>query len=226
MNERRHGHGALGHRDDRRDYIPAAGLDALLPAYDLISRVVGSPRLHRRLVELADLRAEQRVLEIGCGTGNLTVLAKRRQPGAEVVGLDPDPRALARATGKAAGLGIRFDRGYSQALPYPDGSFDRVLSALMLHHLEGEVRIRTAREALRVLRPGGALYLVDIGGRVSPSDGFAARRQLRSERLRPNLGDAVPQLLLGAGFAECVELTNLVGRLLGRSTFYRATRAA
>ncbi|HEY2099517.1 MAG TPA: methyltransferase domain-containing protein [Pseudonocardia sp.] len=226
MNERRHGHGALGHRDDRRDYIPAAGLDALLPAYDLISRVVGSPRLHRRLVELADLRAEHRVLEIGCGTGNLTVLAKRRQPDAEVVGLDPDPRALARATGKAAGLGIRFDRGYSQALPYPDGSFDRVLSALMLHHLEGEVRIRTAREALRVLRPGGALYLVDIGGRVSPSDGFAARRQLRSERLRPNLGDAVPQLLLGAGFAECVELTNLVGRLLGRSTFYRATRAA
>ncbi|MDT7561434.1 MAG: hypothetical protein QOG76_58, partial [Pseudonocardiales bacterium] len=186
MNERRHGHGVLGHRDDRRDYIPAAGLDALLPAYDLISRVVGSPRLHRRLVELADLRAEQRVLEIGCGTGNLTVLAKRRQPDAEVVGLDPDPSALARATRKAAGLGIRFDRGYSQALPYPDGSFDRVLSALMLHHLEGEVRIRTAREALRVLRPGGALYLVDIGGRVSPSDGFAARRQLRSERLRPN----------------------------------------
>jgi ubiquinone/menaquinone biosynthesis C-methylase UbiE len=210
MNERRHGHGVLGHRDDRRDYIPAAG----------------SPRLHRQLVELADLRAEQRVLEIGCGTGNLTVLAKRRQPDAEVVGLDPDPRALARATGKAAGLGIRFDRGYSQALPYPDGSFDRVLSALMLHHLEGEARIRTAREALRVLRPGGALYLVDIGGRVSPSDGFAARRQLRSERLRPNLGDAVPQLLLGAGFAECVELTNLVGRLLGRSTFYRASRAA
>ncbi|MDT7600646.1 MAG: hypothetical protein QOK26_2723 [Pseudonocardiales bacterium] len=224
MNERRHGHGALGHRDDRRDYIPAAGLDALLPAYDLISRVVGSPRLHRRLVELADLRAGQRVLEIGCGTGNLTVLTKRRQPDAEVVGLDPDPGALARATRKAAGLGIRFDRGYSQALPYPDGSFDRVLSALMLHHLEGEVR--TAREALRVLRPGGALYLVDIGGRVSPSDGFAARRQLRSERLRPNLGDAVPQLLREAGFAECVELTHLVGRLLGRSTFYRATRAA
>jgi len=48
-------------------------------------------------------------------------------------------------------LGIRFDRGYSQALPYPDGSFDRVLSALMLHHLEGDVRTRTAQEALRVL---------------------------------------------------------------------------
>jgi len=213
-------------KDRPQDYIPAAGHDALLPAYDLLSRIVGSARLHRRLVELADLRAEQRVLEIGCGTGNLTVLTKRRQPDAEVVGLDPDARALARATRKATGLGIRFDRAYSQELPYPDGSFDRVLSALMLHHLAGDVRIRTAQEVLRVLRPGGALYLVDIGGRVSPSDGIAARRQLGSELLRPNLGDAIPRLLLDAGFAECVELTNRVGRLLGRSTFYRATRAA
>src|SRR5882757_1432439 len=147
MNERRHGYGLLGHRDNRQDYIPAAGDHALLTAYDLLSRAVGSARLHRRLVELADLRAEERVLEIACGTGNLTVLTKRCQPDADVVGLDPDPGALARATRKATGLGIRFDRGYSQALPYPDGSFDRVLSALMLHHLEGDVRVRTARAA-------------------------------------------------------------------------------
>jgi ubiquinone/menaquinone biosynthesis C-methylase UbiE len=225
MDERGHRHGVLGHGHGHHDYLPAAGHDALLPAYDLISWVCGAGRLHGQLVELADLRDRHRVLEIGCGTGNLTVLAHRRHPDTELVGLDPDPRALARATRKAAGLpGIRFDHGYSQELPYPDGSFDRVLSSLMLHHLERDARTRTAEEALRVLRPGGALYLVDIGGQVSPSDGVAARRQLRSARLRPNLGDAIPELLRGAGFIECLELTHRVARLLGRVTFYRASR--
>jgi ubiquinone/menaquinone biosynthesis C-methylase UbiE len=228
MSERRHGHGVLGHRGaNPHDYLPAAGHDALLPIYDLISWVFGVAKLHRTLLELADPKSGERVLEIGCGTGNLTVLAKRRHPDVEIVGLDPDPRALARATRKAAGLtGIRFDRGYSQALPYPDGSFDRVLSSLMLHHLDGDVRSRTAEEALRVLRPGGALYLLDVGGRVSPADGFMARRLLRSERLRDNLGDAIPQLLRDAGFTDCVEPTYRVSSRIGRVTFYRAARPA
>lgn len=228
MSERRHGHGVLGHRGaNPHDYLPAAGHDALLPIYDLISWVFGAPQLHRTLLELADPKSGERVLEIGCGTGNLTVLAKRRHPDVEIVGIDPDPRALARATRKAAGLtGIRFDRGHSQALPYPDGSFDRVLSSLMLHHLDGDVRPRTAEEALRVLRPGGALYLLDVGGRVSPADGFMAGRLLRSERLRHNLGDAIPQLLRDAGFTDCVEPTYRVSRRMGRVTFYRAARPA
>jgi ubiquinone/menaquinone biosynthesis C-methylase UbiE len=225
MNERGHRHGVLGHGHGHHDYLPAAGHDALLPAYDLISWLFGAPKLHRQLLELADLCSGQRVLEIGCGTGNLTVLAKRRRPDIEIVGLDPDPLALARGTRKAAGLtGVRFDRGYSQELPYPDGSFDRVLSSLMLHHLEGDARRRTAEEALRVLRPGGALYLLDIGGRVSPADGFLARRMMRSEHLRQNLGDAIPRLLRDAGFTDCVELTHRVSWRMARVTFYRAAR--
>lgn len=228
MTTRRHDHEMFGHRADHpHDYLPAAGHDALLPAYDLLTRMMGVPELHARLVELADPRPEHEVLEVGCGTGNLVTMVKRLRPGTRITGVDPDPQALARASRKAKGLtGVRVEQGYGQALPYPDASFDVVLSALMLHHLEGEARARTAQEVLRVLRPGGALYVLDIGGRVSASDGFAARRQLRSDRLRDNVGEAIPRLLRGAGFADCVELSHRVSRMLGRLTYYRATRPA
>jgi len=228
MHERRHGHGT-----NSPDYLPAAGHDALLPAYDLISRLLGAARMHRRLAELADLGPKQgtaqRVLEIGCGTGNLTTLVKRRQPGAEVVGLDPDPRALAMATRKAAGLGVRFDQGYSQALPYPDDSFDRVLSSLMFHHLDPEEQRGTLAEVRRVLRPGGALYLVDFG--AAPG-GPGLLRRLRPHRIAGNDiagndiagkdADTLTRLMAEAGFGDAVELDRARTRI-GAVSYYRGT---
>src|SRR5262249_12966053 len=90
------------------DYLPAAGRDAFLPFYDAFTAVLGAAKLHRTLIDQAELTAGQRVLEIGCGTGNLTVRAKRAHPDVELVGFDPDPLALARAQRKARRLaGIR-----------------------------------------------------------------------------------------------------------------------
>jgi ubiquinone/menaquinone biosynthesis C-methylase UbiE len=149
--------------EQRHDYLPAAGRDALLPFYDLFTRVLGATRLHRTLIDQAGLATGQRVLEIGCGTGNLALRVKRAHPGVDLVGCDPDPLALARAQRKARNLaGIRFERGYAQRLPYPDAGFDRVLSALMLHHLDHDTKVAAAAEVARVLRPGGSLHVVDF----------------------------------------------------------------
>ena len=84
-----------------KDYVPAMGHDRLLPLYDLLHRLLGVASVHRPLVDQAGIRSGHRVLEIGCGTGNLVLLTKRLHPDAEVVGLDPDLRALARARRKA-----------------------------------------------------------------------------------------------------------------------------
>lgn len=211
---------------NRHDYLPAAGRDALLPAYDLITRLFGMPKIYAALIEQAELEDGHRVLEIGCGTGNLTIRAKRARPAAELVGSDPDPLALARAERKAHGLnGIRFDHGYAQKLPYRDGEFDRVLSSMMLHHLAPEVKADAAAEVLRVLRPGGRLHIVDVGGDMTAADGLVARRALRSGHIADNLGDRIPLLLRTAGF-ECTEVGTQRLRLLGRVTYYRATRPA
>ena len=99
------------------DYMPAAQHDALLPAYDLLSRALGITKVHRTLVEQAELADGHRVLEIGSGTGSLTIRAKRSHPAVDVIGIDPDPLALARAQRKLHGQdGIRFDLGYAQKL--------------------------------------------------------------------------------------------------------------
>ncbi|WP_328390733.1 class I SAM-dependent methyltransferase [Nocardia sp. NBC_00416] len=208
----------------RPDYLPAAGLHALLPGYDLFSRLFGTPRMHDRLITQADLRDGHRVLEIGCGTGNLTIKAKHACPGIDIVGSDPDPRALARAQRKAnEPSGLRFEIGYAQQLPCSDGEFDRVLSALMLHHLETDVKAGTAAEVWRVLRPGGQLHLLDVGGTSTEGDGFAAPKKLLTRLVPDNFDGTIPRLLRSAGFI-CDEMATQHHRLVGRVTYYRATR--
>jgi ubiquinone/menaquinone biosynthesis C-methylase UbiE len=214
------------HSAARHDYIPAAGSDKLLPGYDLLTRLLGFHKVYDTLIAQAELADGLRVLEIGCGTGNVTIRAKRSNPGVDITGSDPDPLALARAQRKAQGLtGIRFERAYAQELPYGDGEFDRALSSMMLHHLDDDVKAGAAAELHRVLRPGGTLHLVDVGGNMTPNDGLAARFMMRSDHAKGNLGDAIPRLLRGAGF-ECDEVCFRRSRLLGRLTFYRATRSA
>jgi SAM-dependent methyltransferase len=151
---------------DDRAYLPAMGRTALLPLYDPMTRLLGVRDAHWRLVAQAGIEPGATVLEIGCGTGNLLLLAGRAVPGATLIGLDPDPAVLATAARKArrAGVTLRLDRGYADRLPYPDGSVDRVLSAFMLHHLPADQQHDALREVRRVLAPGGRLHLLDIDG--------------------------------------------------------------
>lgn len=219
-----HPHHGIRAIANRHDYLPAAGHDALLPCYDLLGRLLGYKRLYQALIAQADLTDASRVLEIGCGTGNLTIRAKRAHPAVELVGSDPDPRALARARRKARGLaGIRFERGYAQQLPYADGEFDKVLSSMMLHHLDDEVKARAAKEIFRVVRPGGTLHLVDIVNDETTYDRRIARLMKRYGHAAPNLGDSIPHLLSTAGF-DCSEVATRQHRLLGRLSFYHAVR--
>jgi ubiquinone/menaquinone biosynthesis C-methylase UbiE len=208
---------SAGTAESRRTYVPAAGWDVFLPLYDILARLMGSEASHRRLVEQAEVRPGHRVLDIGCGTGNLTLLVKGHHADAEVVGLDPDPKALARARRKADAqtLGVRLDRGFSDALPYPDASFDRVLSAFMLHHLPLAEKRTTFREVRRVLRSGGAFHALDFGGH----EGLLAHLFHRG-----HLGDQhrIPALLREAGFAEVVELEPRA-TMLGRVSYWRAS---
>ena len=205
------------------DYSPAAGHDALLPCYDLISRLLGIKRIHQALIAQAELTECRRVLEIGCGTGNLIIRAKRDHPHLDAVGCDPDPRALDRARRKAGD--VRFECGYAERLPSADGEFDRVLSSMMLHHVDTEAKTAAAEEIFRVLRPGGRLHLVDIGGDTTVDQGLMARLIRRSGHAAGNLGDAIPRLLTAAGF-DCTEVASAPHRILGRLSYYRATRPA
>jgi ubiquinone/menaquinone biosynthesis C-methylase UbiE len=202
-----------------RRYLPGMGRDWLLPLYDPLTRLIGIESAHRKLAEHAKLDSAQRVLEIGCGTANLALLVKRMRPQLEVVGLDPDPKALARAASKArrAGLDLELDRGFADQLPYSDATFDRVLSSLMFHHLEADLRVASLREVLRVLRPGGSLHLVDVGGNRHQLHGLA-RLSRHSHTLQDNWDDRIPTLMAQAGLRDPAEVDHLTKRF-GRLTY-------
>lgn len=209
---------------DHRTYIPAAGHDWLLPFYDVVTSLMGGASLHRQLVDQACLEAGQRVLEIGCGTGNLTTMVKTLHPAVDVVGLDPDPKALERARRKAEQLGVRvdLDRGFADDLTYPDASYDRVLSALMFHHLDRDGKERSLRQIRRVLKAGGSLHLLDFGATDGHPEGMLARALHRSDHMRDNARDTVLAFMRDAGFAEPSE----VGQrrtIFGRVLFYQAS---
>jgi SAM-dependent methyltransferase len=210
--------------EPRKTYLPGIGHDWLLPLYDPLQKLLGFETIHRQLVDQADIGPNHRVIEIGCGTGNLSILIKRLHPQAEVVGLDPDSKALARARRKAEreALSVQLDRGFAEELPYPGALFDLVFSAFMFHHLEPDKKEKTLQEARRVLKPSGSLHLLDFGGAKVRSDGFIGRLQHRSERLRDNFGDRIPTLMREAGFADPTEVAHRV-TIFGRVTYYRAT---
>jgi ubiquinone/menaquinone biosynthesis C-methylase UbiE len=202
----------------------AAGRDIFLPLYDLMAKVLGADRARQTLFELAPLRPGDPVLDIGCGTGTFATILKQRYPGVEVKGLDPDPKALARARQKAehARAPVRFDQGFADSLGYAPASFDVVFSSFMFHHIEGSNREKTLREVRRVLRPGGSFYLLDF--EASPSGHGLFKLFHSGERMRDNTGSRILSLMGDAGFSVGKKIA--VRPLLfgfGRAGYYQAS---
>jgi SAM-dependent methyltransferase len=151
---------------DDAGFIPALRFNRLTPLFDVVAAVaVRDGALKRRVLEHAAIETDEDVLDVGCGTGTLAVAAARAAPAVRVTGLDADASILARARRRAAGAGLEigFDEGRSTALPYPDASFDLVLSTLFFHHLPDDEKRQTASELVRVLRPAGRLVVGDVG---------------------------------------------------------------
>src|SRR5690349_16831476 len=102
-----------------RAYLPGMPREAPQFLYDVMSRLLGAGPSHRRLVAQAAPPPGGRVLEIGCGTGNVLAVMARRHPDVELIGLDPDPAALERARTKLPAT-VRLEQGFADAMPLPD----------------------------------------------------------------------------------------------------------
>lgn len=192
-------------------FLPALRFQALTRVYDPVVRVTTREAAFKaRIVELAAVRAGERVLDLGCGTGTLALAIGRSQPGAAITGVDGDEAMLAQAQDKLdhAGVEVELRQAMAQALPFEDASFDVVVSSLFFHHLVREVKEQVAAEIVRVLRPGGRMVVADWS---RPADLMMAVAALGirlldgAEPTRDNLAGRLPAILTGAGLAEVVE---------------------
>jgi ubiquinone/menaquinone biosynthesis C-methylase UbiE len=199
-------------------YLPAAGKDLFLPLYDPLTALMGIGRVRRSLLAQAELSPGTRLLDVGCGTGSLLALIGKTVPNVRSTGLDPDPKALARAARKLEGMSVQLDRGFADQLPYAEATFDRVFSSFMFHHLEAAQQQAMLSEACRVLKAGGRLELVDFAG----SDHRGPFKWLHAHgRLEGNAQRNVLDLMSRAGF---VARTVRVEKGLFSLVYYQAMR--
>lgn len=207
-------------------FIPALKFAWLTPLYDSIMQLtMRELTIKRRLVEQMNIERGHRVLDIGCGTATLTIMIKKIYPDAEVVGLDIDPEILdiARSKVAEAGVVIKLDQGSAVELPYPDRSFDRVVSSLVIHHLKHEDKIRAFKEMFRILRPGGELHVADFGKPHNAAMWLVSLLMRWFEEVSDNIKGLLPEMFRQAGFEE-IEETARYTTIFGTLSLYKVRK--
>jgi SAM-dependent methyltransferase len=166
--------------------------------YDRLASYGSAPEA-AHLVRLAGVRAGERVLDVGTGSGLVAIVAA--QQGARATGVDPTPELLAKATENAALAGcpdIEWQAGAAEALPFSDASFDVVLSQYA--HMFSPQPETAAHEMLRVLKPGGRIAFA-----AWTPDGLAPRLMGLTFRYLPPMPGATPPSPFEWGDAHGVE---------------------
>ncbi len=182
-----------------------------VPFYDLATNILtfGQIKQLRNLtIDLTLLKPGESILDVGCGTGGVTIPAKQRiGSNGKAAGIDPDPEMIAVAQRKARsdGMDIDFRVGVIETLPFPDASFDAVTASLMMHHLPKHLQEKGAAEIYRVLKPGGRWLIADMI-RSKSAAGWGALLILLLHHHRQFDGEGLQSLLMGAGFREAVQL--------------------
>jgi ubiquinone/menaquinone biosynthesis C-methylase UbiE len=189
-------------------FAPAFISNFFTPFYDLVLEQGGLGKtLQDKIVNIAKLNGDEKVLDVGCGSGGLLVRLKTRYSNLQLVGVDPDKKILDIAKRKIENkrLDIKLVNALAEKLPFEDKTFDIVVSSLTFHHLPTEIKKKTLGEIFRVLKPHGRFILADIG---KPDSLFwkikftidLERLLTTGEYMRDNLEGRLPTLVEETGF--------------------------
>ena len=175
--------------------------------YEIFTSILGlgANRANSRMViELANVRSGDKVLDVGCGTGSLTLTAHSYAgPSEKVHCIDAAPEMIEVAKKKASrsGLEVVFGVGLIEKLAFPNAAFDVVINRLVLHHLPDDLKRTAFSEILRVLRPGGHLLIADFNPPTNPMLNHIVSALVGSHMMQTNVR-SLPSMLASAGFVE------------------------
>ncbi|MEZ4619521.1 MAG: ubiquinone/menaquinone biosynthesis methyltransferase [Caldilineaceae bacterium] len=134
----------------------------IAPTYDLMNRLMAMGQdqgWRRELLALCDLPPHGTLLDVGTGTGDIAYEAMRLYPGVQAYGADFTYEMMAAGVGKLPGRVLPFTQGDTFHLPYPDNTFDAVVSGFMIRNVVD--RQAAFREQARVTKPGGRVVCLE-----------------------------------------------------------------
>lgn len=211
-------------------FVPALGFARLTPLYDAALAVATREAVWRTaLLDQVAPGVGETIIDVGCGTGTLAVLLKRRAPGARVIGIDPDPDVLALAARKAAraGVDVEWRQGFARdaAAVLGSGLADKAVSSLVFHQVPTPEKRAGITAMFDAVRPGGEVHVGDYARQAGVSrllftvigllDGFA--------NTRPNADGALEELLR-ASAGSPVQARRVVRTITGAISLFACTR--
>ena len=205
-------------------FIPGLSDPRLTRFYDPVMKwVFWEEFLRRPLVDVVQAAPGHTIIDVGCGTGTLTIALAQVAPKATVIGLDIDDAMLVQAHTKVAkaGRGPTLVQGSAGALPWATGSIDTVVASMMVHHLPTAQKEALFAEARRVLSPDGSFFLLDFNAPATEWQATIARAVARFEQIDDNLYGRLPVMLCTTGFGRVDVIWQAFNGLL---TLYRARK--
>ena len=202
------------------DKLMKSQMEKMVPSYDSYMKKVTFGReriLREETVNLAQVKAGDCVLEIGCGTGTLTLAAKRKAgPSGKAFGIDTIPGMIEASQRKAAEANedITFQPGSIDNIPFSANQFDVVMCSFMIFHMSETTRRKGIAEIQRVLKPQGRLLVLDMALPAQPLP-RAIAKMLFGGMLEHELQELRP-LMEASGFSN-IEIAPAKFRVLGLS---------
>lgn len=212
-----------------KTYIPALKYDWLTKLYDpVVGTLMPERQFKSALIKQASLEPGSKVLDFGCGSLTLTIMAAKERPDVKLHGIDVDEQILSLAEKKLNQSGIELPLHHydGHVLPFGDGYFDRIISSSVFHHLTKQQKQQAFSEIFRVLKPNGELHIADWGKAsnlfmrgaffaVQLLDGF----KTTADNVKGYLRDYITR----AGFKNAIE-TMTSKTILGTLSLYKTIK--